>query len=90
MARVLESSDTKSFTGFSTAQTSRQADFCYYPSTDTTVIIPKDPSQAATAFPPETKEAHFERRLADARRADPSITIEPKRGGIHALYPEES
>ncbi len=86
--RVLEGPDTQCFRAFSTEQKDRQADIYYHAPTNTAVIVPENPHQPATAFRPETKQAYFNKRLEDARSVETSITIEPKRGGIHALYPE--
>ena len=85
---VLESPDTRSFTAYSTAMTWRQAHFYYHEPTNTAVIVPKDPSQPATAFRPKIGKTYFEERMKDAQAVETSIMLEARRGGIYALYPE--
>jgi hypothetical protein len=84
---VLESSETRCFTAFSTGHTWRQADIYYHAPTNTAVIVPEDKQQFATAFRPENGEAWFSTtKLSEAQKIEPAIEV--KQGGIFALHPD--
>ncbi len=88
VAGVLENKDTESFTAHSTQQTHRQADVYYHRTSNTIVIVPKDPQSPATAYRPKNHGQQFADKLTAAQSAEPDRTIEVRRGGIQALHPE--
>jgi hypothetical protein len=87
VVNILEDRQTLCFTASARQETWRQADIYYHPPTNTAVVVPAGLQQPATAFRPKDEGQWFEDKLNEARERQPNITVEPRQGGIAALYP---